>query len=426
MKQTALFAVLAATLTACVSGPHLEGGRAVELGPIAKQHATRVTVVDVNGTPVTIHSSSALPEETVHAFAHELGAIESERVQQYTQLRDGLRHFLGADLFQRIAGDPQLAAPPLEREWYLLDMANPGALLWRGLGYARYHFLRDRNGKLTVKPPATELQFEIHDLTHRLNARLAAPAGQPLPRWLDEGVAQYVELHYARWIGRPWDGNREILARLAWDREPLAAKMFERWRSGGLLHGLVRTATEDTWQSDLLYSTSLGLVLAIDRDAPQEQRVVKLMLDLYRSTPTDDATTVARLEAFVGARLRSIGRLSAETRKTLFAALTMQAREIEQSSDPEIDTRPIVALGHFPEQRRAVIALYEALAKHRSPQIRAAVLRGSLLLGDPVAVKRLNGLVGDSDDRYFTSQRRSVEEFLGKGHRVRRWFEPLK
>lgn len=420
-----IFPVLASTLyLGCVGGPRFEGGTAVDLD-LKRPQCTNLSQVLVGDLPIEVRARQTVSPAQIERFGQLVAQEYQNYEKTFASLRDGLATHLGHQLFSKISDRPYLHPRPLGKRWCLLDIPRPKAFITHS-GDVQYCFLPE-NGGLPLRLDVFNLRMEVHEIGHYILADLLAPNGR-VPRWLDEGLAQYLEIHFARWTGEAWDGTREIDARLAWNRSAVQADLLRQWRGSGGISGYARAWREKSWQSDLLYSASLGLVLGIDRDGRKPGFAVDVAKKIIEEKPTSDEQVITIIEKILGKPLRTIGRLTPEARAEIFSTLeTKVGRESKQGpvADSPTDAftmREFAALGHFPERRTEALSLLGVVST-KGPCGLEAAIRGAMRLGETGLVRTW---VNQAKQAVFPDECGGVvevaEEYLASSKDIKKWF----
>jgi hypothetical protein len=339
----------------------------------------------VLGQQVTVHFASAqLDTPSALRFLHELEALQREREQDYALLRRGLEAHLGHELYARLESSPELRVPALSPTWYLFAGRYSRPLIWRRPG-ASYYLLDPHQPPYAAEElrPASTLRHEVHSKTHRLLRALESSRRGWWPRWLEEGLCDYVALHFERWKLERYDSGRALLARLSWQRPALQRKLLT-WS---------RHDPDDPpsgWDNDLLYKASLGLVLSLQHDLGNRE-LVDLLKDLIARSPETDRELRAIIESHAGRPLPEVGRLSPEARAALRVPLLERAGTACRERSPSPHGLPLAALGHFPEAAPEVVPALQELV--RCPEVDVALegLTGLRYLGDRRLLRQAMG-----------------------------------
>ncbi len=406
------------------------GANFVELYPVAERTCDASVSGEVLGKPVTVHYVSALGEPAARAFLAELEAFQRERDLDYAVLRSGLHTHLGDELFARVEGKEFLRPKELEATWFLLAGAKPSALTWgrpEGSGSSSYHFLpASPDGEYTTEQLRVRsgLKWEVHELTHfTLHGLLDSRRGH-LPRWLEEGICEYVSMQFERWREMHWDANREIVARLVWDRPAVRTNLFQ-WVDG--MDQPWRSTREPEWMYDLMYPGSLGLVFALESELGSAG-LLDLLKRVLAEGPETDEDTVALLEGGIGNRLADVGRVPAETKERLLSGLLARAAVACGGESDQGDVIPLAALGHFVESADRTIPVLQDLALCPEARIAAQGITGLSFVGRPEPLARTLKLLEESSAPELLSTLEAdgslptARELARSASRASRWF----
>lgn len=391
--SSVVLVVAAAAASACASGrPGLarvsEGRRFfvagggegfVDLYPHAVSTVDAMVRGRVGGVEVTVHYATAqLDEETARRFLQEVEGYWEALEHDYEIYRKGLRAYLGDELFRRIQDGWMVNPPTRETEWYLLAEEKP-SVVWSGPAGSAYHFLSPGKEHYDAADlrPRRDLRYSVHSLTHWVIRNLLTSRRKMLPRWLEEGIGDYVAMQFERWRDHHFDAGREVLARLTWNR-PAVQRRLPRWRNPRGIH--FRGSTED-WEDDLLYKGSLGLVFAMESEIGAGE-LADLLKTITVASPPNDQATRRMLEERLGMPLEKAGRMTREARDALLATLLERARRAcGEKAAEEFGAVPLKALGHFPEAADRVVPALRSLVRCPDEETAIAGLDGLRYLG---------------------------------------------
>ncbi len=406
---------------------HGEGGKFVELYPMARKNCAAVVRGPVLGGTVVVRYPQSVEEETALRFLGGLEDYRREVERDYQLLRKGLANHLGDDLFARIRDRRYLRTPDLEKVWYLLPGEQP-ALIWRGPVGSAYHFLGP--GGPPYGPERLRLRSrlpgEVHEITHWLMHDLLTSRRKALPRWYEEGMCDWAAMHFCRYRDQLWDGGREVVARLTWQRPEVRRRLL-RWPMGGV-RGRLEAWREQSWESDLLYAGSLGLVFALENELGS-QGVVDLLRDLLAASPETDRGARDVIERRLAKPLDQAGLLSEEARRAILNTLLDRVRVACDEGTPAPAGLPLSALGHFPEAEERVLPALRSLAFCPKREITLEGLNGLRYLGRrevvEETVRELRRSANpdvraalDDDNRF-----KMAEEFAHARMKAARWFD---
>lgn len=382
------FAILSGT------GCHVKGTKGLGAGfvplyPVAERSCRATASAPVLGQTVTVHYDPLLGEKAALAFLKELGALQTEREQDYQMFRSRLRAHLGDELFKRIEDRPYLRTRALETTWFLMLGEQPTTLVWRGPKGSTYHFLPAKDGPYSPEQLRVHstLIAEVHEITHWVMWNLVTSRRGCLPRWLEEGTCDYMAMHFRRWKQKEWDGAREVMARLTWHR-PAVRRQFLSWRgyNDGFV-GRVKTQREPLWESELLYRGSLGFVIALESELGSGG-LLRLYKKIFLESPETDEDTVAIIEEEVGKPIDQVGLMSADARQGLLTTLLERATGACRGPQSPQGSVPLSALGHFYEWSDQVTPALEALASCERPEVAVEGITGLRFLGRREVLRR--------------------------------------
>ncbi len=366
------------------------GADFVELYPIAERTCDASVSGEVLGATVTVRYPSSLGETTARRFVAGLDRFQRERETDYQILRDGLRAHLGAALFGRVQDKDFLRARELETTWYLMEGEQPAHLMWRGPPDSRFHFLGpNADGEY----PAEELVVhsnlapEVHELTHWTVWSIVTSRRRCFPRWLEEGLCDYVGMQFQRWKDGRWDASRELQARLAWDRPAARARLTEWTTPNDGWLARRRDLHEPSWSSNLQYGGSLGLVFGLESELGSGG-LLELIKHLLVESPETDEETVELIEAAVGKPIREVGRLEPAARQAVLDGLLDRAATA-CGGEPPPGALPLRALGHFVEAVDEVVPTLHSLTACEDEEVVEQGVAGLCYLGRPEALESL-------------------------------------
>jgi len=419
-----------------------ESPRLVELRPIAERACDASLSGDVLGRTVTVHYVSALGELTARRFLDGLEAFQRERDEDYAVLRSGLRTHLGEELFSRVEGKRFLRPPELETTWYLLVGAEPPAVIWRhGPDRSRHHFVPESpDGEYTADQlrVRSKLKLEVHEFTHWMIEYLIAgnvvhevdgvariSSSGHLPRWLEEGICDYTAMQFERWREKRWDSNREIVARLTWDRPAVRAHLLQ-WVDSTVEPR--KALRNPNWIEYINYEGSLGLVFSLETELGSGG-LLELFKRLLAEGRQTDEETVALIEGVIGKPLHEIGRVSAETRERFLSALLDRA-QVACGREPEpADQIPLATLGHFFDAADRTIPALQALALCPDARIASEGVDGLRLAGRPEPIAQTLAALERSAAPELLSaleadgSLRTARELTRSASQASRWFQ---
>jgi len=346
--------------------PVAASGGFEDIYPRANAEARTTVQGRVGGIPVVVHATAPFDEDAARRFLLGLDRYWNEVVSDYALLHDGVARHLGPELMARVDRTALLRPPELPTEWYLLGGDWPGANLWSGPKGSTYHIVRGPDDPLT---PQSTVRYEVHSKTHHIIRSLGTERPAVWPRWLEEGLAEWNRLQFARLKDRRWDGDADVLARLTWQRASVQERLM-RWRNptGGYLDA---ARFEPEWESDLLYKGALGAVLALDEELPGG--AIGMVKALAQGLP-DEHAVLSVVEGQLGRPLSTVGRLASEARRALRAGLSSRTGKGELAA--------VCALGQFPEDAAAVAGQLVEVARRGGPDAAIAGITGLRYLGD--------------------------------------------
>ncbi len=402
-----------------------EGGSFVELYPLARRTCDAEVLGGEVGREVAVRYPASMGEETARRFLELAAAYQREVEDDYRMLREGLARYLGDDLYSRIAHRSYLAPPEPKTVWYLLTGERP-ALIWRGPPGSAYHFVGPPGLPGDRLRPESKLAGQVHEVVHWIVHDLLLSRRKRLPRWYEEGLCDWAAMHFQRWKEKRWDGGREVLARLAWDRPEIRRRLL-RWPHGGA-RGSLDAWRERNWESDLLYSGSLGLQFAVE-SALGPTGPIDLLKDLIAASPETDDAARDVIERKLGRSVDRVGAVPDVARQALLESLLDRARSACREDRAVDDGEPrLAALGHFPAQADRVVPALESLLWCASPKVVAEGLEGLRYLGRRDLVEGgLNALrrrLSPESQAALAvdAQWKMAEEFARSGRRAARWF----
>jgi hypothetical protein len=405
------------------------GADFVELYPVAQSACTSSLSGEALGTAVTVHYEPRIGEATARRFLEGLELFQRERAADYEILRNGLRTHLGDALYARAQDKAFLQTKELEPKWFLMAGEEPGHILWHGTPGSTFHYLPPPAGddytaeELQVR---SRLRWEVHELTHWTIWSITTSRRNHLPRWIEEGICDYVAMQFQRWKDKEWDDGRELLARLAWDRPAVRAHLTE-WVSHDGWISVRRAIREPEWTADLHFAGSLGLVFGLESELGSGG-LLELIKQLLVESPETDRATVALIEATIGKPIREVGRIEPVARRAILDGLLERAAT---ACDGPLDTRglPLRALGHFPEFADEVVPALHSLTACTDLDIAEQGLAGLCYLGSPEALEAaLHQDAAETDPGFRERLERTgtwstAREMLESKGRVVRWFE---
>ena len=371
MRHRAAVTALALLVTACRHNRPISSGFE-DIYPRAKAAATTTVRGQVGGADVTVHAGPPFAEDDARRFIQGLEGYQEDLASEYALLRSGLERHLGPELMARVDRTPVLKEPDLPTEWYLLGGEWPGAIYWKGPRTSTYHIVRGPEDPFL---PRSTLRFEVHSKTHFIIRNLGVERPAVWPRWLEEGLAEWNRLQFARMKDGTWDGDADVLARLVWQRGPIRERLM-RWRNPKGT-GYIDARFEPDWESDLLYKGALGAVLALDQELPGG--AVGLIRELARALPDEDEV-LRVVEEQLGHALGTMGRMSPQARVALRESMITRARAGELPA--------VRALGQFPEAASEVAELLITLCHAGEPETVIAAATGLRYLGDRRLLER--------------------------------------
>jgi hypothetical protein len=322
---------------------------------------------------VTVHAGPPFDEEAARRFLLGLEGYRKEFEDDYALLRAGLERHLGPDLMARVDRTSVLKAPELPTVWYLLGGDWPGAIQWTGPPESHYHIVRGPDDPLV---PHSWMRFQVHTKTHQIIRSLGTDRPAVWPRWLEEGLAEWSRLQFWRAKDGKWDGDADVLARLAWQR-PVIQERLMTWKNPKGT-GYIDARFEPDWESDLLYKGALGAVLALDQELPGG--AIGLVKEMARVLPDTYEEALRVVEGLLGRSLVTVGRLAPEARVSLRESLVSR---VEAGEVPAL-----TALGHFPEAATAMAELLAHAAHGGDPETVIASVTGLRYLGDRRLLER--------------------------------------
>ena len=239
-------------------------------------------------------------------------------------------------------------------------------------------------------------------------------------------------MQYLRWSEGTVDTDRQVLARLAWNRPAVQRQLMKLRNVGeGALFGEItwrQALKRRTWEAALCYSASYGLVLSLESELGSGG-MAELFKELLADSPETDREMITALERHTGRKLFEIGRMTREQRRLLLDGVRDKAAAACGAAAEGRDIDLIPALGHFPEQADANAALLLDLVECPDEAVSAAALVGLVYLGrmDPVreALARLDADRNRELRRKLEREGVGLEmakEFVGSPRRARRWF----
>ncbi|HET9298349.1 MAG TPA: hypothetical protein VFO11_00300 [Candidatus Polarisedimenticolaceae bacterium] len=340
--------------------------------PRAKAEARTTVQGRLGDLPVVVHATAPFDEDAARRFLLGLHDYRKEVDADVTLLREGVARHLGEELMARVDRTSVLKMPELPTEWYLLGGDWPGASLWSGPPGSTYHIVRGPADPLT---PRSTMRYQVHSKTHHIIRSLGTERPAVWPRWLEEGLAEWNRLQFARLKDGRWDGDADVLARLTWQRGPVRERLM-RWKNptGGTFDP---ARFEPEWESDLLYKGALGAVLALDEEL--HGGAIGVVKELARALP-DERDVLPAVEKQLGRPLHTVGRLTPEARRALHASLHSRARAGELPAAS--------ALGQFPEDAAAAAELLAAITRRGDPEAVIAGITGLRYLGDRRLLER--------------------------------------
>jgi len=368
-------------------GVYLEGGgRFVDLASVAERTCTESATGEVLGRKVTVHYPPGLAPGVPGRFFRALAAWREEVERDYASLRAGIRYHLGEDLFARVRDADYLHPPPPCSEWYLVPRPRD-AWAWTrsdagvvplppGDPDPPEEALRPRN-YLDVGPGVAG---QVHEIVHWLIRDLVTSKRGCLPRWLEEGLADYAQMQFRRWKHGTWDGERAVEARLFWARPEFRRQAF-RFRDGsrGPIDALI-TWRYPCWVGDALYRASLGLVAGLD-DQLGTFAFKDLLRDLLLSSPETDEEVIRIIERHAGMPIDRVGAFPPEAREELYRRILARARgACEAPDDPPLFLGPRI-LGLFPEHEDEALPVLLELTRCPRATVVEEGLAGIRLLG---------------------------------------------
>lgn len=336
-----------------------------DIYPRAQAEARTTVRGQVGGVPVVVHATAPFDADAAHRFLLGLEDYWTEVSSDYAHLEGVARH-LGPDLMARVDRTSVLEVPQLPTEWFLLGGDWPGATLWSGPRSSRFHIVRDPGDPLV---PRSTLRYEVHTKTHFIIRSLGTERPAVWPRWLEEGLAEWSRLQFARMKDGRWDGDAEVLARLTWQR-PAVRQRLMHWRNPKGT-GYIDARFEPEWESDLLYKGALGAVVALDEEL--RGGAIGLVKEMARVLP-DEGEALAVVEGQLGRPLPSVGRLTPEARAALRDSLLSKARQGDLSA--------LRALGQFPEVAEQVAGVALPILREGEAEKVIAGITALRYLGD--------------------------------------------
>lgn len=305
-----------------------------DIYPRAQTEARTTVQGKVVDVPVVVHATAPFDDDAARRFLLGLDDYWKEVTSDYARLREGVARHLGPELMARVDRTSVLKVPPPPTEWFLLGGDWPGARLWSGPRTSTFHIVRDPADPLV---PQSTLRYEVHTKTHFMIRSFGTKRPAVWPRWLEEGLAEWNRLQFARMKDGRWDGDADVLARLTWQRAAVRERLMH-WRNPTGAGYFDAARFEPEWESDLLYKGALGAVLALDEEL--RGGAIGLVKEMARVLP-DEGEALSVVEGQLGRPIDSVGRLTSEARAALRDGLLSKARQGETSA--------LCALGQFPE-----------------------------------------------------------------------------
>ncbi len=416
-------------------GMYLEGGgdRFLRLDTVAVRTCTETFHGRVEGKRVTLHAVPGLAPGVPERFFRAVEAWHREITADYDSLRRGLRYHLGEDLYAKVADAWYLQAPDVAAEWYLLPHPGPGVpWTWRRPGTAFVLFppgetdppeehLHPPN-RLDVGPGVAG---QVHEIVHWVIHDVVTSRRGCLPRWLEEGLADYAQMQFRRWKRGTWDGERAVEARLFWSRPEFRRRAF-RFRDGnrGPIDAFI-TWRYPAWVGDALYRASLGLVAGLD-DQLGTFAFKDLLRDLLVSSPETDREVIAIIERHAGRPIGEIGTLPAAAREELYGELLARARAACTSPDPPPRFLGPRMLGLFPEKETEVLPVLLELTRCPRAEVVEEGLAGIRFLGRRrllrLVLRRLRRTAAPETLAALRHLWHMEVQFAHDHHRAARWF----
>jgi len=395
-----------------------EGAHFVDLYAVARKTCDAELRDALDGREAAVRYPAYLGESAARRLLDSTREYEREVEEDYRLLRKGLARHLGDELFSRIAGRAYLRPAPPRTLWFLLP-GDPTALIWRGPPGSAYHFLG------AGAAPHSKLAGQVHEIVHWIVRDLVSSRRGRLPRWYEEGLCEWGVLHFRRWKEGRWDGGREVLARLTWDRAQIRRRLL-RWAHAGL-RGSLQAWHERNWESDLLYSGALGLQFALESELGPGGPV-EILKELIAASPETDAATRELMERRVGKPVEEWGEWTPAARRELLEDLLRRGQGGCAQRRAVPGSVPLAALGHFPDESARVIPALRSLAACADPAVAAEGITGLRYLGAASVLRQVlderrarAGVSGDSgpvDDARW----KMAEEFAASPRRAWRWF----
>lgn len=408
-----------------------EGGGFTNLGDRARRQCRVLYKLRMGARTLSIHAASEIAESVVGEFPAVLEENLRKEAKAYETVRSGFRYHLGEDLWARIADAPFLYPEPVPAEWYLLASPEPPAYVWqlRGVGYAF----------VTLAPAGTDLAPEfniasrdeaigVHEITHFVIDNLVTSERGRLPRWIEEGLCDYAQMQFDRWVEKRWDAPRTVLARLVWTHPSIRPAIMKLKDGNEGVIGMLEVATYKSWMNDALYRGSLGLVVSLEQDLGT-YRFKELLRELIRRSPETDEQVISIIEEFAAKPIENVGEMTDEARLLLFEGLERRARVIlKGGEDPVSAGLELQALGLFPEFESRALPLLAALVRSEQPELAGEGLSGIRWLGRRRFLKRLFRRIerarapADLARIKRTPGWRMGDGFIESRRRVARWY----
>ena len=351
--------------TGCRPSRPMSGGFE-SIYPRAAREATITVEGKVGEVPVTVHAGPPFDADGARRFLQGLGSYQKEIADDYAVLRGSLERHLGAELMARVDRTAVLQVPEFPTTWYLLGGSWPGAIYWTGPKGSSYHIVRTPEDPVL---PRSWVRYNVHTTTHQIIRALGIERPAVWPRWLEEGLAEWSRLQFARVKDGKWDADADVLARLTWQRAAVRERLM-RWKNPKGT-GYIDGRLEPDWETDLLYKGALGAVLALDETLPGG--AIGLVKEMARVLP-DERGALAVVEGQLGRPLQTMGQLAPEARVALRESLASRAREGELPA--------VVALGQFPEAASSSAGLLLRVTERGDAEAVIAGITGLRYMGD--------------------------------------------
>ena len=338
----------------------------------ARSEAAITVEGKVGEVPVTVHAGPPFDADGARRFLQGLESYREEIADDFAVLRGSVERHLGAELMARVDRTSVLRVPEFPTTWYLLGGDWPGAIYWTGPRGSSYHIVRMPGDPLL---PRSWVRYNVHTTTHQIIRALGIERPAVWPRWLEEGLAEWNRLQFARVKDGKWDADADVLARLTWQRAVVRTRLM-RWKNPKGT-GYIDGRLEPDWETDLLYKGALGAVLALDETLPGG--AVGLVKEMARVLPDEEHARQV-VEGQLGRPLETVGRLAPEARAALRESLESRARAGELAAAE--------ALGQFPEAASSMAGLLVGVTERGDLEAVIAGITGLRYLGDRRLLER--------------------------------------